>query len=152
MSSVGYALVVMVDAQPCFSVPVARATGPPALRLSSLTVSQTERTDWRVQPPEMWGFTVDPPGLTMDNVGSRACIRYGLPFEGGTSHGPARAPEAARLYGVEISARPLNGDSGTIVYAALFCVRPQAGGAKELHAVVWDKRERRHDYGFCAHD
>lgn len=151
-SSVRDARVTAVDGKPCFSVPAARDTSSTALRLYSLTVTQTERIDWRSLPPEMWGFTVDPPGAALDSADSSACIRYGALPAAGRSHGVSRELEAARIYRVEINARPANGDSATLGYQARFCVKPQAGHAAEVREVTWDERARRWRDEVCLGD
>jgi len=151
-SSVGDARVTVAEGQPCFAVPAARAANMPPLHLHALTVTQTERADWRSLPPEMWGFTVDPPGLPVDSAGSGGCIRYGVLPRAGRGHGPARPLEAARLYRVEINARPANGDSSTLGYEARFCVKPQAGGVVDVRVVRWDESARRWRDEVCLRD
>ena len=151
-SSVGDARVTVAEGQPCFSVPAGKAANAPPLRLHALTVTQTERADWRSLPAEMWGFTVDPPGLAVDSAGSGACIRYGVLPQAGRGHGPARPLEGARLYRVEINARPENGDSSTLGYEARFCVKPQVGGAADVRVVLWDENARRWRDEVCLRD
>jgi hypothetical protein len=70
----------------------------------------------------------------------------------GRGHGPARPLEAARLYRVEINARPANGDSSTLGYEARFCVKPQAGGVVDVRVVRWDESARRWRDEVCLRD
>ena len=142
-SSVDTAGVTLVDGQPCFSVPSGRSANGSALRLHSLSVTQTAaRADWRTLPQEMWGFTVDWPGIVLDGVAG-ACIRYGdLP---GTAHARSepRPLQPTQVYQVEINARPADGAGSTLGYEAQFCVMPMAGGTVEVRTVPWDDRARR---------
>lgn len=141
-SSVGTAGVTLADGQPCFSVPSVRSDGGAALRLHSLTVTRTERTDWRALPQELWGFTVEPPGLPLDRPGE-ACIRYGHLPDAARVRSEARPLQPRQVYRVEINARPADGGGSTLGYQARFCVWPLAGGAVEVRAVTWDERMRR---------
>ena len=142
-SSVGTAGVTKVDDQPCFSVPSGRSANGSEMRLHSLAVTQTaERADWRTLPQQMWGFTVDRPGLVVDGVAG-ACIQYGnLP---GTAHARSepRPLQPMQVYRVEINARPADGAGSTLGYEAQFCVMPMAGGTVEVRTVPWDVRARR---------
>jgi hypothetical protein len=147
-SRVGDAQVTEAAGQPCFAISDEAETRGAAARLFSISVSETLSPNWQTLPAELWAFTVDPPGRSIDARPDR-CIRYGdLP----ASARPRQQPRPLghyRVYVVEINARPAGDTSPTRGYKAEFCIKPAPGGRVAVQTVPWDAAGKRRHYEVC---
>jgi hypothetical protein len=147
-SRVGDAQVTEAAGQPCFAIPDEPETRAAAARLFSVSVSETRSRDWQSLPAELWAFTVDPPGTSIEARPDR-CIRYGdLPASARQRQQPKPLGHY-RIYVVEINARPAGDTSPTRGYKAEFCIRPAPGGRVVVQTVLWDAAGKRRNDEVC---
>ena len=147
-SRVGQAQVTEAGGQPCFAIPDEPETRAGPVRLFTLLVSERESESWRTLPAELWSFTFDPPGRSIE-AKAQSCIRYGDLPASAKHRQPPKPLQPYRVYGVDINARPAR-DGATQGYKAEFCIKPAPDGRIAVQPVPWDASGQRWRYEVCA--
>lgn len=154
-SRLGVAAVSVTDNNVCFSVSRQSEDQKAKLDLFRVSVSETTRPsgDWTTLPDEVWSFSIDPPGRSIE-INAADCLVYGKLPDGAKLHTPASRLKQNHPYVITIAAKsraagkvPVGGG-----YSAIFCLVPAANGSMTAQVLAVASEFERWKSAVCAFD